>query len=177
MPTSKKPRKKYDKHKIRDDYILRLEHQTGLFAKSFNFIINELLQNNAQVTAHNVANDFIMIYRFTFLYELLYSDISCQNIREIIEDKLNILNELALSPDLQDYAPIEILLSERQLICLMVEQLRDKLFKIRSRLEYAKITKQMIVDYIQATIMSKLGPEEQTKYQEALQSGEIMTPE
>lgn len=38
-------------------------------------------------------------------------------------------------------------------------------------------TKQMIVDYIQATIMSKLGPEEQARYQEALQSGEIMTPE
>lgn len=36
--------------------------------------------------------------------------------------------------------------------------------------------KQMIVDYIQATIMSKLGPEEQARYQEALQSGEIMTP-
>lgn len=37
--------------------------------------------------------------------------------------------------------------------------------------------KQMIVDYIQATIMSKLGPEEQARYQEALRSGEIMTPE
>lgn len=37
--------------------------------------------------------------------------------------------------------------------------------------------KQMIVDYIQATIMSKLGPEEQARYQKALQSGEIMTPE
>lgn len=37
--------------------------------------------------------------------------------------------------------------------------------------------KQMIVDYIQATIMSKLGPGEQARYQEALQSGEIMTPE
>ena len=37
--------------------------------------------------------------------------------------------------------------------------------------------KQMIIDYIQATIMSKLGPEEQARYQEALQSGEIMTPE
>ncbi len=37
--------------------------------------------------------------------------------------------------------------------------------------------KQMIVDYVQATIMSKLGPEEQARYQEALQSGEIMTPE
>lgn len=37
--------------------------------------------------------------------------------------------------------------------------------------------KQMIVDYIQATIMSKLGPEEQARYQEALQSGEIMTLE
>lgn len=37
--------------------------------------------------------------------------------------------------------------------------------------------KQMIVDYIQATIMSKLGPEEQARYQEALQYGEIMTPE
>lgn len=37
--------------------------------------------------------------------------------------------------------------------------------------------KQMIIDYIQATIMSKLGSEEQARYQEALQSGEIMTPE
>lgn len=37
--------------------------------------------------------------------------------------------------------------------------------------------KQMIIDYIQATIMSKLGPEEQARYQEALQSGEIMAPE
>ena len=37
--------------------------------------------------------------------------------------------------------------------------------------------KQMIIDYIQATIMSKLGPEERARYQEALQSGEIMTPE
>lgn len=37
--------------------------------------------------------------------------------------------------------------------------------------------KQMIIDYIQATIMSKLGPEEQARYQEALQSREIMTPE
>lgn len=37
--------------------------------------------------------------------------------------------------------------------------------------------KQMFIDYIQATIMSKLGPEEQARYQEALQSGEIMTPE
>lgn len=37
--------------------------------------------------------------------------------------------------------------------------------------------KQMIIAYIQATIMSKLGPEEQARYQEALQSGEIMTPE
>lgn len=37
--------------------------------------------------------------------------------------------------------------------------------------------KQMIIDYIQATIMSKLGTEEQARYQEALQSGEIMTPE
>lgn len=37
--------------------------------------------------------------------------------------------------------------------------------------------KQMLIDYIQATIMSKLGPEEQARYQEALQSGEIMPPE
>ena len=37
--------------------------------------------------------------------------------------------------------------------------------------------KQMLIDYIQATIMSKLGPEEQARYQQALQSGEIMTPE
>lgn len=37
--------------------------------------------------------------------------------------------------------------------------------------------KQMLTDYIQATIMSRLGPEEQDRYQEALQSGEVMPPE
>lgn len=37
--------------------------------------------------------------------------------------------------------------------------------------------KQLLIDYIQASIMSKLGPEEQARYQQALQSGEIMTPE
>lgn len=37
--------------------------------------------------------------------------------------------------------------------------------------------KQMLIDYIQATIMSKLGPEEQERYQQALESGEIMPPE
>lgn len=37
--------------------------------------------------------------------------------------------------------------------------------------------KQLLIDYAQASIMSKLGPEEQARYQEALQSGEIMTPE
>lgn len=37
--------------------------------------------------------------------------------------------------------------------------------------------KQMLMDYVQAQIMSRLGPEEQAKYQQALQSGEIMTPE
>lgn len=37
--------------------------------------------------------------------------------------------------------------------------------------------KQMLIDYVQATIMSRLGPEEQARYQQALQSGEIMTPE
>lgn len=37
--------------------------------------------------------------------------------------------------------------------------------------------KQMLIDYIQATIMSRLGSEEQARYQEALQSGEVMPPE
>lgn len=37
--------------------------------------------------------------------------------------------------------------------------------------------KQLLIDYVQASIMSKLGLEEQARYQEALQSGEIMTPE
>ena len=37
--------------------------------------------------------------------------------------------------------------------------------------------KELLIQYIQATIMSKLGPEEQARYQQALQSGEIMPPE
>lgn len=37
--------------------------------------------------------------------------------------------------------------------------------------------KQMLLDYVNATVMSRLGPEEQARYQQALQSGEIMTPE
>ena len=43
--------------------------------------------------------------------------------------------------------------------------------------ELQEKAKQMLMDYIQAAIMSKLGPEEQARYQEALQSGEIMPPE
>lgn len=37
--------------------------------------------------------------------------------------------------------------------------------------------KQMLLDYMQAAMISKLGPEEQARFQEALQSGEIQTPE
>lgn len=37
--------------------------------------------------------------------------------------------------------------------------------------------KQMLMEYVQATIMSRLSPEDQQRYQQALQSGEIMTPE
>lgn len=37
--------------------------------------------------------------------------------------------------------------------------------------------KQMLLDYMQAAMMAKLGPEEQARFQEALQSGEIQTPE
>ena len=37
--------------------------------------------------------------------------------------------------------------------------------------------KQLLLQYIEATIMSKMGPEEQAQYQQQLQSGEIMPPE
>lgn len=37
--------------------------------------------------------------------------------------------------------------------------------------------KQMLLDYMQAAMMAKLGPDEQARFQEALQSGEIQTPE
>lgn len=43
--------------------------------------------------------------------------------------------------------------------------------------EVQEKAKQMLTDYVMATIMSKLGPEEAQRYQEALQSGEIMPPE
>ena len=43
--------------------------------------------------------------------------------------------------------------------------------------EIQEQAKQMLTDYVMATIMSKLGPEEAQRYQEALQTGEIMTPE
>lgn len=37
--------------------------------------------------------------------------------------------------------------------------------------------KQRLMDYVQAYTMSKLGPEQQARYQEALASGEVMTPD
>lgn len=43
--------------------------------------------------------------------------------------------------------------------------------------ELQEQSKQMLMDYIMASIMSKLSPEQAQKYQEALQSGEIMQPE
>lgn len=43
--------------------------------------------------------------------------------------------------------------------------------------EMQEQAKQMITDYIMATIMSKLGPEQAAQYQQALQSGEVLPPE
>lgn len=43
--------------------------------------------------------------------------------------------------------------------------------------ELQEKAKQLLIDYVMATITSKLSPEQQVRYQEALQSGEIMTPE
>lgn len=37
--------------------------------------------------------------------------------------------------------------------------------------------KELLIQYLEATFMSKLGPEEQQQYQQQLQSGEIMPPE
>ena len=37
--------------------------------------------------------------------------------------------------------------------------------------------KNMLIQYVQATVMSRMSPEEQQKYQQQLQSGEIMPPE
>ena len=43
--------------------------------------------------------------------------------------------------------------------------------------DYQDKYKQMLMDYMNATVMSKLGPEEAARYEQALQSGEIMPPE
>ena len=43
--------------------------------------------------------------------------------------------------------------------------------------EMQEKAKQMLMDYIQATIASKLGPEEAARYEQALATGEIMPPE
>lgn len=43
--------------------------------------------------------------------------------------------------------------------------------------EVQEKAKQMLMDYIMASVMAQLGPEEQEKYQQALQTGEIMPPE
>lgn len=43
--------------------------------------------------------------------------------------------------------------------------------------EMQEKAKQMILDYMMATTLSKLSPEDQARYQEALQTGEIQTPE
>lgn len=37
--------------------------------------------------------------------------------------------------------------------------------------------KQMLMDYVQAYVMSAMGPEEQARFQQALETGEVMTPE
>lgn len=43
--------------------------------------------------------------------------------------------------------------------------------------EMQEKAKQMLLDYVQAAIMAQLGPEEQARYEQALQNGEIQTPE
>lgn len=43
--------------------------------------------------------------------------------------------------------------------------------------EVQEKAKQMLIEYVQAAIMAQLSPEDQAKFQQALQSGEVMTPE
>lgn len=43
--------------------------------------------------------------------------------------------------------------------------------------EMQEVSKQMLMDYIMASITSKLSPEQQQQYQQALESGEIVQPE
>lgn len=43
--------------------------------------------------------------------------------------------------------------------------------------EMQDVAKNMLMQYVQAAIMSKMSPEEQERFQQALQSGEIQTPE
>ena len=43
--------------------------------------------------------------------------------------------------------------------------------------EMQETAKQMLMNYVQAAMMAQMGPEEQARYQQALQSGEIQTPE
>lgn len=43
--------------------------------------------------------------------------------------------------------------------------------------ELQEKAKQMLIDYIQSSIMAKLSPENAQRYQEALQTGEVMQPE
>lgn len=43
--------------------------------------------------------------------------------------------------------------------------------------EMQETAKQMLMNYVQAAMMAQIGPEEQARYQQALQSGEIQTPE
>lgn len=137
MKIKKKRTKKYYAYKIRDDFIPFFEHQTSLFANFFNEIDNKL----KNFTFNNLINEGVMIYRFTFLYDVMNIEECAQEIRKIF-DKYFIKYESNTNQSLIILLKEE----EREIILFFLKCLKIQLFGIKSRQLYAKYMKETIIN-------------------------------
>lgn len=136
--------KKYNNCITTKDHITKFEHQYGIIGKYFNDTIHMF---NTVITVRQLINEGFLAYRMCFLFSLLYPDTSIVDVRDTLQKAFIPFANLddhaiySISHDIVNFSA-----DERELIILMLVNIRHKLFQVKSRTEYAKITQQYIYD-------------------------------
>ena len=140
---AKKRNKKYNPNKS-DDFIHPMEHMSGALAQ-FRKEITILLQNN-KITVGYLVDEFTLLHRWCYLTVLPnYNEFGALHIRDMIEKiylKYDDLTKETLA--LRRNEIVKIIKPHRELLILLIEHCFNMIISIKSRLEYAKVTREFL---------------------------------
>lgn len=140
---SKKRNKKYNPNK-NDDFINPMEHMGGALIKFRDETI-KLLQDN-KITVGYLVDEFTLLHRWCYLTVLpTYNEFGALHIRDMIEKiylKYDDLTKETLP--LRRNEIVKIIKPHRDLFILLIEHCFTMITSIKSRLEYAKVTREFL---------------------------------